>query len=56
MLSPYQGGNTPVLLDLDHSIAAASFWLGDEWKISPHESLVEELRIRFGEDAVRMEY
>jgi len=56
MLSPYQGGNTPVLLDLDHNIAAASFWLGDEWKISPHESLVEELRVRFGEDAVRMEY
>jgi DNA polymerase-3 subunit alpha len=56
MLSPYQGGNTPVLLDLDHNIAAASFWLGDEWKISPHESLVEELRVRFGENAVRMEY
>jgi DNA polymerase-3 subunit alpha len=30
--------------------------MGDAWKISPHESLVEELRVQFGEDAVRMEY
>ena len=55
-LAPYQGGSTPVLLDLDHPIAAASFWMGEAWKISPHESLVEELRVQFGEDAVRMEY
>ena len=55
-LSPYQGGSTPVLLDLDHPVAAASFWLGDEWKISPHDSLVEELRLQFGDQAVRVEY
>ncbi len=55
-LSPYQGGTTPVLLDLDHQVAAASFWLGDTWKVSPHDSLVEELRVQFGDDAVRVEY
>ena len=55
-LSPYQGGSTPVLLDLDHHVASASFWLGDEWKVSPHDSLVEELRVQFGDDSVRVEY
>ncbi|EKF75119.1 DNA polymerase III subunit alpha [Alcanivorax hongdengensis A-11-3] len=55
-LGPYQGGNTPVLLDVAHQAADATLWLGDSWKVSPHDSLVEELRTRFGDQCVRVEY
>ena len=56
MLAPYQGGGTPVLLDVAHQAAHASVWLGDNWKISPDETLMEELRTQFGDRAVRVEY
>jgi DNA polymerase III subunit alpha len=56
LLAPYRGGAIPVTLRLAHKEADVAMSLGDEWKISPHEALVDELRNRFGETSVQLEY
>jgi len=53
---PYRGGRCPVALNLHHDAAEGLLWLGDGWKVTPEESLLEELRHRFGAEAVRVEY
>ena len=56
MLSPYRGGRCPVALRLRHARGEGLLWLGDEWKVTPEEALLEDLRQRFGDEAVRVEY
>ena len=59
-LAPYrangQGGGLAVLLDLHHREADAALFLGDDWRVIPHESLVDDLRGRYGDKAVTLEY
>tara|TARA_R110001606_G_scaffold13274_3_gene57891 strand:+ start:1069 stop:4584 length:3516 start_codon:yes stop_codon:yes gene_type:complete len=55
-LTPYKGGGTPVTLELAHQEADALMALGDDWKVIPDESLVDDLRGRFGDKAVVVEY
>ncbi|HBY48423.1 MAG TPA: DNA polymerase III subunit alpha, partial [Alcanivorax sp.] len=47
-LSPYRangsGGGTPVTLQLAHREADAAMALGDDWKVIPHQSLMDDLR------------
>ncbi len=56
MLSPYRGGRCPVALQLRHPQGRGLMWLGDEWKVSPDEALLEDLRQRFGPGSVQVEY
>ena len=56
LLSPYQGGSTPILLDVAHDCAVASLWLGEEWQVHPQDTLLEQLRLKFSNDAVVLEY
>lgn len=53
---PYRGGRCPVALRLRHARAQGMLWLGDEWKVTPEESLLDELRDRYGPAAVRVDY
>lgn len=59
-LAPYrangQGGGLAVLLDLSHREADAALFLGEDWRVIPHESLVDDLRGRYGDGAVTLEY
>ncbi len=59
-LSPYRangsGGGTPVTLQLAHREADAAMALGDDWKVIPHQSLMDDLRGRYGDKAVTLEY
>ena len=59
-LAPYrangQGGGLTVLLDLKHQEADVAMFLGDDWRVIPHESLVDDLRGRYGDKAVTLEY
>jgi DNA polymerase-3 subunit alpha len=54
--SPYRGGRCPVALNLRHQAGRGLVWLGDDWRVTPEESLLEELRTRFGSEAVRVDY
>ncbi|HAV68096.1 MAG TPA: DNA polymerase III subunit alpha, partial [Alcanivorax sp.] len=55
-LSPYRangnGGGTPVTLQLAHREADAAMALGDDWKVIPHQSLMDDLRGRYGDSSV----
>ncbi|MBA3980160.1 MAG: DNA polymerase III subunit alpha [Alcanivorax sp.] len=55
-LSPFRGGGCPVAVRLQHPRGSGLLWLGEEWKIRPEQALLEDLRNRFGEQAVRIEY
>ncbi|MBZ2188389.1 DNA polymerase III subunit alpha [Alcanivorax sp. JB21] len=55
-LMPFRGGVCPVAVRLQHPRGSGLLWLGDEWKVTPEQALLEDLRNRFGEDAVRVEY
>ncbi|MCK0537644.1 DNA polymerase III subunit alpha [Alcanivorax quisquiliarum] len=55
-LRPYLGGGCPVALRLRHPRGRGMVWLGDEWRVSPDQALLEDLRNRFGEQAVAVEY
>ena len=59
-LSPYRangnGGGTPVTLQLAHREADAAMALGDDWKVIPHQSLMDDLRGRYGDSSVTLEY
>ncbi|WP_111656140.1 DNA polymerase III subunit alpha [Isoalcanivorax indicus] len=55
-LSPFRGGGCPVAVRLKHPRGSGLLWLGEEWKIRPEQALLEDLRNRFGEQAVRIEY
>lgn len=55
-LKPYVGGSCPVALRLRHPEGRGMMWLGDEWRVNPDQALIEDLRSRFGEQAVAVEY
>ncbi|KAF0807251.1 DNA polymerase III subunit alpha [Alcanivorax sp. S71-1-4] len=55
-LVPYVGGGCPVALRLRHPEGRGMLWLGDEWRVNPEQALLDDLRNRFGEQAVAVEY
>ena len=56
LLTPYRGGSCPVMLQLAHPLGAGQMALGDDWKVAPEEALLEDLRGRFGSQAVTLQY
>src|SRR5690606_41116793 len=55
-LVPYVGGGCPVALRLRHPEGRGMLWLGDEWRVNPEQALLDDLRNRFGDQAVAVEY
>ncbi len=56
ILSPYQSGSCAVHIDYHHPIAKAQLILGEVWKVSPEDALIQALREWLGGDAVLLEY
>lgn len=57
VLEPYRSEHgCPVMLKLTHSDGRVSMVLGDPWRVRPEQALVEELRNRFGDKSVAIEY
>lgn len=56
LLAPYRGGNCPVMLQLAHPLGSGQMLLGEDWKVAPEEALLEDLRGRFGGQAVTLQY
>jgi DNA polymerase-3 subunit alpha len=56
LLAPYQGGECPVFIERHLETASAVIQLGDSWRVTPKETLIEQLRHQFGESAVRLRF
>jgi len=56
LLTPYRGGNCPVALQLSHPLGCGMMTLGEDWRVAPEEALLEDLRGRFGNQAVTLQY
>nr|VFK55520.1 MAG: DNA polymerase-3 subunit alpha [Candidatus Kentron sp. TC] len=55
-LSPYRGGRLPVSIRYYRADAVAHLSLGDDWRVHPAESLLEELRALLEEEHVALRY
>ena len=51
-----QGVGCPVVIHYTGSNASAELVLGDEWRVSPGDDLIELLRDKFGADKVSIDY
>ena len=56
LLTPYRGGNCPIMLQLAHPLGSGQMQLGDDWRVAPEEALLEDLRGRFGSQSVTLQY
>ncbi len=56
LLQPWQGGNSPVMLNLQSEKARFALRLGKAWDVTPEEALLDQLREQLGKDAVQVEY
>ena len=56
VLQPYRGGKCAVALRVRHPAGAGLVWLGDDWKVTPDEALLEDLRGHFGLQCAALQY
>jgi DNA polymerase-3 subunit alpha len=59
LLTPYKGVNgsgCPVSINYASELATAEILLGDEWKVTPEDELIQTLRERFGATHVNLRY
>ena len=56
MLEPYRNGHCRVCIQYDTKKVAAQLYLGEEWRVTPKEELLNHLRLRFGKDSVQVKY
>ena len=56
ILESHRGGNCPVVIDYARSDATANLALGEKWKISPTDNLLQTLRTVFSEHSVAVVY
>lgn len=56
ILKPYRAGSIPVHLYYQGSNAGARIGLGTQWRITPSDQLLDELKQLLGEDRVELEF
>jgi DNA polymerase-3 subunit alpha len=56
ILRAYGKGTCPVAVEYDTGSAHARLRLGDDWRVTASEALLEQLRAHVGAEAVRVEY
>lgn len=56
LLTPYRGGHCPIMLQLAHPLGSGQMLLGEDWHVAPEEALLDDLRGRFGNHAVTLQY
>jgi len=56
VLSPYKEGTCPVRIFYQRQEAQAMLELGVQWRITPTDSLLHELRTLLGEDNIAMQF
>ena len=55
-LTPYRHGQCPIALDYSNTQANARVNLGDDWKVTVNEALLNELKQLAGQNAIRVIY
>lgn len=57
VLEPYKGKNgCPVFIDYLGKSARAEIMLGEEWRVEPHDDLIQKLKDEYGPDGVNLDY
>ena len=56
ILEPYRAGSVPVRVYYQRSDARACLTLGTEWRVTPSDALLDELRKLLGNDQVELEF
>ena len=56
LLSPYRDGKCPVMISYRNLIADAQLKLGEEWRVTLHNDLLEGLNKLLGTESVRIHY
>ena len=56
MLQPYIGEGCRVSIVYQRNDAVAEVSLGDAWRVSPDDQLIQNLRDRYGADQVQFDY
>ncbi|MFT4714088.1 MAG: DNA polymerase-3 subunit alpha, partial [Candidatus Azotimanducaceae bacterium] len=56
LLLPYKGVGCRVSIQYQRSDAVAEVSLGDAWRVSPDDQLIQNLRDRYGTDQVQFDY
>jgi DNA polymerase III subunit alpha len=55
LLSSY-GGSCQVVINYRNHLGSAPLLLGENWRVSPHDDLLGDLRAKLGEGAVQLVY
>lgn len=57
ILEPYRGkGGCPVVVAYSRNDACAEVLLGDEWRVQPHDDLIQKLKDHYGAERVDLDY
>ncbi len=57
ILEPYRGnGGCPVVIAYSRDDACAEVLLGDEWRVQPHDDLIQQLKDHYGTERVDLDY
>ena len=59
LLQPFKPGGTggcPVAVKIINEVSQADVILGDEWRVIPHDDLLQSLRERYGPEKVQLHY
>jgi len=56
LLQPFKGDGCRVSIEYQRNDAVAEVSLGDAWKVSPDDQLIQNLRDHYGTDQVRFDY
>lgn len=56
ILTPHKAGTVPVNIYYQRSDARAKLTLGTEWRVTPNDTLLEELQQLLGKDQVELEF
>jgi DNA polymerase-3 subunit alpha len=57
ILEPYRGnGGCPVVIAYSRDDACAEVLLGDEWRVQPHDDLIQQLKDHYGTERIDLDY
>jgi DNA polymerase-3 subunit alpha len=56
ILSPFRGGNCPIVIEYRGRHAQSALQLGDEWRVRAGDELLRQLQRRLGNDRVQLHY
>lgn len=56
ILLPHCGGTCPIYIDYMNENKKTQILMGEKWKVTPRDELIDELNLLFGEDAISVGY